>query len=136
MTQVYIEVKGLDELVKRFGDTKLVRRELVTALDKSAKEVQYSVTQYPPPPPGSRYRRTGTLGRSITTKVDGTRLEAMIGSRLYYAPDVLDDHRQAAVHRGRWKVMSQHAASQMRKIEGHMADANRKVAQALAGEGM
>lgn len=76
--------------------------------------VQGSIAPYPPPPPASTYTRTGTLGRSITSMAGQnpealSRVESLfggvrgiIGTNVKYAPYVIDEERQAEVHRGRW----------------------------------
>lgn len=50
------------------------------------------------------YRRTGTLGRSITSKVRRTADAVYIdvGTNVSYAPLVIGKERQAAYHRGNW----------------------------------
>lgn len=65
--------------------------------------------KYPPPPPGSTYRRTRTLGRLWTTSdpvvtVSGKLLNARIGNATPYGPYVQDEDLQAKVHRGRWQT--------------------------------
>jgi len=73
---------------------------------------------YPAPPPGSTYRRTGTLGRLWTSStpsisIAGSVLNARLGNATPYGPYVQDPDRQAKVHRGRWQttddVVDKHA---------------------------
>lgn len=134
MTTVTIEIRGIDEIIKRFGDKDYVTRPLAQALDKAAKDIQAAVTKYPPEPPDSTYRRTGTLGRKVTTEVDRGHLEARVGTRLEYAPYVLDDEEQARVHRGRWKTMGEARQERLRNIESYFGEAAREIAKGLAGE--
>lgn len=53
-----------------------------------------------------RYRRTGTLGRRITERVDKTLIgvEGELGMNTPYAPQVIGRDTQARVHQGRWWV--------------------------------
>ncbi len=50
------------------------------------------------------YRRTGTLGKSITSRVRRTANAVFIdvGTNVPYAPLVIGKERQAAYHRGNW----------------------------------
>ena len=112
-----IEVHGLDELHARFRRfpekyTKAVAKTLEAAL----LILQGSVPKYPRPPAGSKYRRTGLLGRSLGASEAGSKMgkpdisetrrahgyqEAHFGTRLKYAPYVVGD--RAAQQSGRMK---------------------------------
>lgn len=106
-----IEIRGLDG----------VRRELekvrkgILETEKKAMEAGMGtmlrgVPAYPEKPEGSRYRRTGTLGRRIGTRVNvvGNEVVGAIGTNTVYAPWVISEEAvgergpQARVHRGRW----------------------------------
>ncbi|MQC27048.1 MAG: hypothetical protein DWG76_06345 [Chloroflexi bacterium] len=93
---------------------------LVKATHKAVTLVHQEIPAYPPPPPLSHYRRTGTLGRTITTMMGAgdpnalSRVEALaiavkgfIGTRLKYAPWVIDEKRQVKAHRGRWYTLQE-----------------------------
>lgn len=84
-----------------------------------AAEVQKSVPAYPSPPPGSTYDRTGALGAGLGSGMGGGQVgppsvyrvekigqaeyELVIGANEpEYNVYVIDEQRQAAVHRGRW----------------------------------
>lgn len=62
--------------------------------------------RYPPQPPNSRYRRTGTLGRkwtfAVRRKLFG--IETLFGNNTLYAPDVQGQGTQAEIHAGRWQT--------------------------------
>lgn len=109
-------VVGLDKTLahlERIG-------EIPAAMGDTMKEavlfVHSQVPPYPAAPPASTYRRTGTLGRTITT-MQGTEPSALsrvevsaiggnvvgiIGTRLNYAPFVISEGNQAKTHVGRW----------------------------------
>lgn len=74
------------------------------ATEEAVLYVHGKVPEYPPPPGESSYTRTGTLGRSITTKVEaiGSGAVGSIGTAVVYAGYVIDENRQAWMHRGRW----------------------------------
>ncbi len=82
---------------------------LAGPLDRGAFRVEAGMKVYPPPPSGSTYRRTGTLGRRWTTRPFRTTTEVgrEIGNNTEYAPMVQSDELQATVHRGRWQTDAQ-----------------------------
>jgi len=95
-----ITVTGLDELYKHV--------EAVTAADILKPPMQRGVLRleaymkdYPSAPPMSRYRRTGTLGRRWTTRVEpvGNGLEGRVGNNVNYAPFVQSSMFQVPWHR-------------------------------------
>lgn len=105
-----VEVRGLDALLAKLAavaDPDLPRR----GMERAVRYTHGTVPPYPAPPPNSTYRRTGLLGRSITTEVRslGAETVGVIGSNTIYAPDVISDEPtpdgrgpQARIHRGRW----------------------------------
>lgn len=109
-----IEVEGLDEFVAACGKTgPELKRALTAGMEKGVLYVHQSVPPYPPAPAGSRYRRTGSLGRTVTAmagQVQGAigrvqpiagGVQGLVGSALPYAPPVIGE-AQAGMHRGRW----------------------------------
>lgn len=83
---------------------------LIPAIEKVAKRWllrrQAKLARYPSQPPGTRYRRTGTLGRTWTSaqptwRVSASGFDGRIGNSTPYAPFVQGE-RQARVHQGRW----------------------------------
>lgn len=94
--------------------------EIPAAMGGTMKEavlyVHSQVPPYPAPPPASTYRRTGTLGRTVTTmqgaepsalsRVEvgalGGSVVGVIGTRLHYATEVISEGEQIKVHAGRW----------------------------------
>lgn len=130
MPELVLEVRGLDELIRRFGNRRNVQEPIAKALDKSVKLIQRGVTTYPPKPPYSLYRRRGTLGRSFTTRVDRSRLEGRVGTRLAYAPYVIGDGTQAAWMR-HWKTIGDAATEVLPRIEGFFVKAADEIAQKL-----
>ena len=57
----------------------------------------------------SSYKRTGKLGQSWSTKVEGSSAELVgrVGTNLEYAPWVQKVDQQATVHQGRWHTDAQ-----------------------------
>lgn len=76
---------------------------------RAVYRLQRTMATYPPPPPKSKYRRTGTYGRLWTVKVEGDSggLTGKVGIKLNYAPWVGSYRFQAKVHRGRWSTDQQ-----------------------------
>ena len=85
-----IQINGLEELVRKFNGLEKVTTFLQPAMQRAVFRVEAKIKPYPPAPPNSRYRRTGTLGRRWTTKVDRTAsaLTGRIGNNTEYAPQV------------------------------------------------
>lgn len=132
---ITIRIEGLEQLLKRFGNSdKIVNAEIKKAMQKSVYHLQSKVAVYPAPPPMSTYRRTGTLGRSFTGEIKGIggEIRGIVGTAIPYAPYVVGP-KQAAVHKGRWKRMTQHAKEQTGKIEEFFAKAVEAIARRLAG---
>jgi hypothetical protein len=103
MASFTVELKGLDDVLKKL-DSERMRAAAERGMGKGVTHVHQNIPAYPAPPPNSTYRRTGTLGRSITTKTERTagNILGIIGSNTDYAPVVISENTQAPVHQGRW----------------------------------
>ena len=91
-----ITLKGFDEFDERMRNLGNVAQWARPIMEKAVKYVHSQVPPYPPPPSTSRYRRTGTLGRTITTEVkslSGNDIAGSIGTKTVYAPDVISTER-------------------------------------------
>ena len=108
-----VKVIGLEALMKKLKRLSApeLTSEMKKTTEKAVKYVHSQVPNYPPPPAGSTYGRTGTLGREITTEVRtmGTDIIGLIGSPTPYAPWVISTEQgsngagpQAWMHQGRW----------------------------------
>jgi hypothetical protein len=106
MSTLTIEVEGIDKLLKKYGRVeglKLLREPIIESLAFLVDDL----ATYPSPPPGSTYRRTGTLGRFWTSAVPeiletSQGISGRYGNNLEYAPYVQDEELQAGIHRSRW----------------------------------
>ncbi len=70
---------------------RVVNREMKAALQDTGRYIRSKAAKYPPQNPASTYRRTGTLGRSITVgrpHVRGRRAYIQVGTNVPYAPYV------------------------------------------------
>jgi hypothetical protein len=125
-----VSIEGAEELVAKLdkieGD---IRPELERTTDRAVKYVYSKVPSYPPPPPDSDYRRTGTLGRSITTDVRsvGSSVAGVIGTDIVYAPYVISETDQAWMHRGRWWTLQEHVRGLRDIIVGYYEEMLRKL---------
>ena len=147
---IRIRTRGLDELIRRmdkFPDQ--LNKGMEEAMGETLLVMTENIPGYPPPPTGSEYRRTGTLGRTLGSSAGGGKAgtpsiytvtqigggwEGRFGTNLEYAPYVIGDKStigisQAKQHQGRWWLLSSVAEKAMQKIERtwqRMADAMAK----------
>lgn len=112
-------IQKLDNSVKKFPEF------LEKASMKTLLYFHGNLKDYPPKPAGSSYRRMMTLWRSVTTlqgqdpealsRVEtkggffGGEVVAIAGTRLKYAPLVIDEKRQTKTHKanGWWTLQSE-----------------------------
>lgn len=73
---------------------------------KALKIIKERLQQYPPPPAGSTYQRTGDLRSSwhFRTVLSGDQLGRVFSTGVPYAPFVQGYQSQATVHKGRWET--------------------------------
>jgi len=110
------EINGLDKTLAHLDRIGEIPAAMGDTMKEAVLYVHSQVPPYPAPPPASTYRRTGTLGRTVTT-MQGSEPSALsrvevstlggivvgvIGTRLEYAPFVISEGNQAKVHAGRW----------------------------------
>ena len=125
-----IDIEGLEAVFKKLGKFETLRI-MEEPMERSVRKIEYEVKEYPPPPaPGEwaakthpaqkraffallragliKGKRTGTLGRRWTVKIDRTAdsLEGRVGNNTSYGPFV-QSRFQARFHRGRWKTDQQ-----------------------------
>ena len=95
-----ITIKGLDALYRKLGNA-AATKTLEPAMQRSVLRIQRVMQLYPPPPPQSTYKRTGTLGRRWTVKVSRSAggLSGVVGTNVPYAPYVQSRMFQASQHR-------------------------------------
>lgn len=131
-----ITIDGLDSLLSALADwPDLVRPELEKASDAALLSLIPDLANYPEPPPGSTYRRTGNLGRVWTTARPefapmATGFEASIGNARPGAEFVQGD-MQAAVHQGRWPTVEQVVREHTQEIERYFEGALQRVAEKI-----
>jgi hypothetical protein len=86
-------VKGLDEIFSRW-DSSWVRNQARITMGRVVKQVRSIAAKYPRQNPDSTYRRTLTLGRSISEKVEvgAFGVRGRVGTAIPYAKVVNDGH--------------------------------------------
>lgn len=118
MANNVIEYKGLDELImlmKQFPQK--LRQISKMGMEASLLVLWENIPPYPAPPPDSKYRRTGTLGRTLGSSEGGGKTggqpdvyetkaigahdyEGRFGTNLNYAPYVIGEEQ--ARHMSHW----------------------------------
>lgn len=107
-----IEIKGLDKLIRKY---RRIQKDLSPEMmDLTQKAADYALSQipgYPPPPPTSDYRRSGTLGRTTKARARkraDTEFEGVLGNPTWYSPFVVSAElmptgiKQTWFHAKRW----------------------------------
>ena len=126
-----MQITGIDELFRKLDALTAVGR-LKTPMQRAVIRLQARMAVYPPPPPNSRYRRTGTLGRRWTTEIqefpDG--VTGKVGNDTIYGPLVQSSKLQTATHkRTGWQtdaqVVEQESVAIVADFEKAIADALR-----------
>ena len=114
MIHLSIHINGGKKVQDQLDKGTKLSRALGPAMKHAVLYAQSEIPAYPPASLDSSYRRTGTLGRSVTSmqgqapgalsRVEslGSHTVGYLGTNVTYAPWVIDDNRQAYMHRGRW----------------------------------
>ena len=105
------------DLERKLAAGRTISNALPRVMKQAVLYGQSQIPGYPAPPDGSTYRRTGTLGRSLTSMQGqapgalsrvtplGNHTIGAIGTNIRYGPYVIGRDRQARVHRGRWYTL-------------------------------
>lgn len=121
------EVEGLAIILARLeqGDAR-VRRYVGIAMHASLEHLRDKAAKYPPRPPQSTYRRTGTLGRKWATKVKmAPAVVGYLGNNAPYAGYVQDRAQQAWMHVGRWQTVQDVIEDEAEFVTGQFETAAR-----------
>lgn len=100
-----ITVTGADDLIRDLMDVQL--DALRPVISQALEDIGDDAATYPAPPSGSRYQRTGDLGRGWTDgtpliDLNGASLLGILANDVPYAAYVQDADEQVAIHTGRW----------------------------------
>lgn len=136
-----VRLEGAEELLEGFRSYPAAAKlEVTRALHKALMLLQSAASDYPPGLMGSRYRRTGTLGRLWTVarpqvrEVRGHVLEGRVGNRTPYGPYVQDPDAQVEVHRGRWATTDEIVREHEEEIGALLSQAGANIVREMAGE--
>lgn len=129
-TIVVLHVPNVVAALERYPD--IARTAYETAAHAALMDTIPTLAHYPPKPPTSRYRRTGTLGRLWTTarpEFDWQTREftATLANNTPYAEYVQSAQRQARVHRDRWRTVDDILQSREQRILSFFDAAARKI---------
>lgn len=105
-----IHIKGFDELMGHLeGLSKNIRWKMPDAARSANIYLEGQIPPYPPERPAQKYVRTGALGRSYGTEVEaiGNLTIETLTVGVPYAHWVVDENKQAWMHRGRWWTAQQ-----------------------------
>src|SRR3990167_3587775 len=151
--QITIEVRGLEELRRRM-------RQYPQQFDIAANRtmeaallaLQEKVPPYPPQPSGTRYVRTGTLGRSLGSGMMGGNVgraqifqvrkigqgfEGRFGTALEYAPYVIGEQgMQSGFMSQYWWQLSSVPGRAFNKIKSLFEAMANSLAKFLDGKGL
>jgi len=102
---VTIQIKGIDALIQKLGKVEGTKH-LRPPMQRSVYRLQARMAQYPAQRTNSSYRRTGTLGRKWTSKIEQGNgiIRGKVGNNASYAPLVQSYQFQARIHRGLWQT--------------------------------
>ena len=105
MSNVSIQIKGIDTLIQKLGKVEGTKH-LRPPMQRSVYRLQARMAQYPAQRTNSSYRRTGTLGRKWTSKIEQGNgiIRGKVGNNASYAPLVQSYQFQARIHRGLWQT--------------------------------
>jgi len=131
-----IEIKGLDALYRKLQTIEKIQDVLEPPMQRAVVGVVRKLAVYPPRP-GSKYRRTFTLQRKWTTKVDRVSggIIGKVGNDaksergIPYGPLVQSKQFQAKVHQGIWTNTDEAVLAE--ELPVITADFNRAVDDAL-----
>lgn len=127
-----IKIEGVDELFRKLSNATAVQT-LVAPTQRAVLRLQAAMADYPPAPPRSRYRRTGTLGRRWTTRVEpgAESVTGTAGNNTVYGPLVQSERFQTRIHqRTGWQTDRQVIE---RERENIIRDFQRAIDEALRG---
>jgi hypothetical protein len=132
MFKVKVKIKGDEELQRKLaGAPRIVRQELKNVASKSLLGMQSEITDYPPQPEGTPYKRTGLYGKKWLVKVEnvGATIEGTLGTNLSYAPYVRGPRQPKWMKH--WKHLLEIIEEALPKVEDLLEQAGQKIAERL-----
>jgi hypothetical protein len=133
MPAFFFKVSGDKELVRQLGQYREKVARLIKKRTKDAAEASVAILrEYPPVPRGSRYVRTGELGRGYLIQesgANGYKIKNAVTYSVYVVGDK-EGNRQAWMHAGRWRiartVVNQEVERQRRILDRELKQMSRE----------
>jgi len=104
-----IDRRTIEKIIAQLGVETFMQATL-RGMQRGVNRIWERIPQYPDPPSGSTYRRTGNLGRANYAKaqVENEEVVGRVGNNMRYAPNVIGgDDTQSRTHQGRWYQLPQ-----------------------------
>lgn len=127
-----IDIQGLDGLLAALERYEEIAQPIIQkASDAALLGLIPDLADYPAPPAGSTYRRSGTLGRLWGAarpewQAIASGFEGAIGNNTPYGPWVQDAKLQAKQHKGTWTtdqaVVDKHAVDTQAYFDAALQD--------------
>lgn len=124
MSEITVEIDAAAaiDMLRTMPDR--IDRAMRGAMTDSTVLLLREMKQYPAPPDGSTYTRTGTLGKSWSKRIEGRGMEitGIVGSNGNMAPynyGVQDRDRQWRIHQGRWTTIQEASERNRDTIESY-----------------
>jgi len=134
-----VQIEGLEQLVRAFEQfPERMGDEVARAIDSSLFLLQTKLAVYPAAIPGSRYERTGTLGRlwtsaSHTVKRIGSHFyEGSVGNATPGGRYVQSEAMQVPVHQGRWQTAEEVIEESRGQIDRLLQEAGERAVGGVA----
>lgn len=129
MIDLAIRVQGVEQVTRSLRKLEnlddILARELGMWATETLDGHLYGMQNYAPPPPGSRYIRTGNLGANWGV-MRPSRTSVAFTNATSYGPFVVGDSdggSQAAIHAGRWWIALRRVEAQVDKLADRIEDA-------------
>jgi len=134
-----VTIAGLSELLDALDKWPDIMRPILEETSEAALlSLIPDLANYPPPPPGSTYRRTGNLGRlwvAARPEFEGeaSGFEARVGNARP-GGEFVQGEFQAEAHQGIWQTVEDIVSAHQLEIEAYYERALQKVADQVGGE--
>ena len=113
-----IRIEGLRPVLKkldRLADPDAFKRPM----NQAVQHLHRRIAKYPKKPSHSTYRRTGTLGRKWTTKVENNGRRGEVGNNVNYAIYVQGPKRRHFHKATGWKTIAEVAEQEQGAVVGY-----------------
>lgn len=99
-----IDKRAIEKIVAQLSPEAFMHATL-RGMQRGVNRIWERIPNYPDPPAGSTYKRTGNLGRAMyaRARIEGDEVIGRVGNKMGYAPYVIGgDDTQSRTHQGRW----------------------------------